>query len=138
MAERAEVLVAEAEGAERELTVVEAHALELRHRMDALGYTEAAFLEARSAHEAVEQERREAEMMGIRALVEVEAAKDALARGVTTAGRASGRGRKSCVRRRNRWRCTMSLIARSPICGPSSICSCAPTSPSWRAVSCAT
>ena len=53
------------------LTVVEAHALELRHRMDALGYTEAAFLEARSAHEAVEQERREAEMMGIRALVEV-------------------------------------------------------------------
>jgi len=46
--------------------------------MDALGYTEAAFLEARSAHEAVEQERREAEMMGIRALVEVQAAEDAL------------------------------------------------------------
>jgi exonuclease SbcC len=78
MAERAEVLVREAESAERELTVVEAHALELRHRMDA-GYTEAAFLEARSAHEAVEQERREAEMMGIRALVEVQAAEDALA-----------------------------------------------------------
>jgi exonuclease SbcC len=79
MAERAEVLVAEAEASERELSIVEAHALELRHRMDALGYTEAAFLEARSAHEAVEQERREAEMMGIRALVEVQAAQDALA-----------------------------------------------------------
>jgi len=79
MAERAEVLVTEAEAAERELSIVEAHALELRHRMDALGYTEAAFLEARSAHEAVEQERREAEMMGIRALVEVQAAEDALA-----------------------------------------------------------
>jgi exonuclease SbcC len=79
MAERAEVLVAEAEAAERELSIVEAHALELRHGMDALGYTEAAFLEARSAHEAVEQERREAEMMGIRALVEVQAAEDALA-----------------------------------------------------------
>ena len=78
MAERAEVLVAEAEAAERELSIVEVHALELRHRMDALGYTEAAFLEARSAHEAVEQERREAEMMGIRALVEVQAAEDAL------------------------------------------------------------
>ncbi|HEY7026845.1 MAG TPA: SMC family ATPase [Gemmatimonadales bacterium] len=79
MAERAEVLVGEAEAAERELSIVETHALELRHRMDSLGYTEASFLEARSAHEAVEQERREAEMMGIRALVEVEAAKDALA-----------------------------------------------------------
>jgi exonuclease SbcC len=79
MAERAEALVTEAEAAERELSIVEAHALELRHRMDALGYTEAAFLEARSAHEAVEQERREAEMMGIRAVVEVQAAEDALA-----------------------------------------------------------
>jgi DNA repair protein SbcC/Rad50 len=79
MAERAEVLVGEAEAAERELSVVETHALELRHRMDALGYTEAAFLEARSAHEAVELERREAEMMGIRALIEVQSAEDALA-----------------------------------------------------------
>ena len=42
MAERAEVLVTEAEAAERELDSGSARA-ELRHSMDALGNTEAAF-----------------------------------------------------------------------------------------------
>jgi exonuclease SbcC len=79
MAERAEVLVGEAEAAERELSLVEAHALDLRHQMDALGYTEAAFLEARSAHESVERERRDAEMSVVRAKAEAEAAEESLA-----------------------------------------------------------
>jgi exonuclease SbcC len=77
--ERAEVLVGEAEAAERELTRLEAHALDLRHQMEGLGYTEATYLEVQSAHDAVERERRDAEIAVVRAKAEVGAADAGLA-----------------------------------------------------------
>jgi exonuclease SbcC len=79
LAERGETLVKDAETAERDLSTLEAHALDLRHQVEQLGYTEAAFHQVRTAHEAVEQERREAELAVVRATGESSAATEGVA-----------------------------------------------------------
>ena len=76
-AARAEILVREAEVAERELSAEEARALELRERMTSLGYTEDAFRSSREAFEAVERGRRDAEMALARAGLERQGAEEA-------------------------------------------------------------
>jgi len=79
LAERAEVLVREAESAERELTQREAAGRSLRQEIEALNYSEARFQEARQATEAVAAERREAELAMVRARAEAGAAEESLA-----------------------------------------------------------
>ncbi len=79
LAERAEALVGEAERAERELTQRETAGRQLRQEIEALGYSEALFLEARQATEAVAAERREAELAMVRARAEAGAAEESLA-----------------------------------------------------------
>lgn len=75
-AARAEVLVGEAEVAERELSAEEGRAQALRERMTTLGYTEEAFRAAREAFEAVEKGRRDAEMALARAGLERQGAEE--------------------------------------------------------------
>jgi exonuclease SbcC len=82
-AERAATLVRDAETAERDLTAREVQARALRLQIEELGYTEEAFSAARDAHEAVEQERREAEMAMVRFRAEWGAAEES----VTTVAR---------------------------------------------------
>ncbi len=77
-AERAGALVAEAEAAERDLTQRESEARALRERLAALGYSDEAFAEARTAVERAEQARRQGEMAAVRARAELAAAGEAL------------------------------------------------------------
>ncbi|MBK7349332.1 MAG: SMC family ATPase [Gemmatimonadetes bacterium] len=76
-AERAEALVTEAESAERELTGREAEARALRDRLQALGYSDEAWGEARAAAEGADRARREGEMAAVRARAEQGAAAEA-------------------------------------------------------------
>jgi exonuclease SbcC len=75
-AERAEALLLEAERAERLLTEREAEAGAIRSALDALGYSEARYEDARQAWEAAQQGRREAELGTVRARGERTAAEE--------------------------------------------------------------
>lgn len=77
-AERAGALVADAETAERELSAREAEARALRDRLEALGYSDAAWEQARAAAEAAERARRDGEMLSIRARAELGSAEEAV------------------------------------------------------------
>jgi exonuclease SbcC len=77
-AERAEVLLAEAERAERLLSEREAEAGAIRIALDALGYSEEAYENARQAWEAAQQGRREAELGTVEARGERTAAEEGM------------------------------------------------------------
>jgi len=77
-AERAEVLLAEAERSERLLSEREAEAGAIRSALDALGYSEEAYENARQAWEAAQQGRREAELGTVEARGERTAAEEGM------------------------------------------------------------
>src|SRR5690606_28990615 len=76
--ERAGALVADAETAERALSAREAEARALRDRLEALGYSDAAWEQARAAAEAAERARRDGEMLSVRARAELGSAEEAM------------------------------------------------------------
>ncbi len=78
VADQAGALVQQAEAAERELTEREARARAIREQLQALGYSEDAFAQARQAFEAAVRAEREAELAGVRARAEVGAAEESL------------------------------------------------------------
>ena len=77
-AERAEGLLAEAERAERLLSEREAEAGAIRSALDALGYSEEGYENARQAWEAAQQGRREAELGTVQARGERTAAEEGM------------------------------------------------------------
>jgi exonuclease SbcC len=76
-ADRGEVLIREAEVAEKELSDREAAGGALRNRMATLGFSEESLRETRATFDRSEQGRREAELALVRARAEREAAEEA-------------------------------------------------------------
>jgi exonuclease SbcC len=77
-ADRAEKLVQDAEAADRALSQHEAEVRAIREQLAALGFREDAFHATRAGWEAAERERREAELVIVRARAEHQAAEEAM------------------------------------------------------------
>lgn len=77
-AERAGALVADAETAERDLSTREAEARALRDRLQALGYSDEVWEQARAATEGADRARRDGEMLSVRARAELGSAEEAV------------------------------------------------------------
>jgi exonuclease SbcC len=76
-ADRAGTLVRDAEAAERDLSLLEAQVQSLKAQMSELGYSEAAYVLARDAYQAVERDQRTAELALARAGLERQSAEEA-------------------------------------------------------------